>query len=80
MTTGGVPALVKTTKPLLEFETAKKGYLRIPEEFRHFDDFGPTSVRQFVDPPEMLADRTADQWKRDAYGQVQAWLSALDLR
>ena len=77
---GGVEALVRATKPLLEFETAKKGYRHISEKFRHFDDFGPTSVRQFVDRPEMLADRTADQWQRDAFGQVQAWLSALGLR
>ena len=25
-------------------------------------------------------DRTVDQWQQDAFGQVDAWLSALGLR
>ena len=77
---GGIEALVGATEPLLAFETARTGYLHIAEKFRHPDDFGPTSVRQFVDRPEMLEDRTADQWQQDAFGQVDAWLSALGLR
>ena len=77
---GGIEALVGATEPLLAFETARTGYLHIAEKFRHPDDFGPTSVRQFVDRPEMLEDRTADQWQQDAFGQVDAWLSALGVR
>ena len=77
---GGIEALVGATEPLLAFETARTGYLHIAEKFRHPDDFGPTSVRQFVDRPEMLEERTADQWQQDAFGQVDAWLSALGLR
>ena len=50
------------------------------EKFRHLDDFGPTSVRQFVDRPDVLGERTADQWQQDAFGQVNAWLSASGLR
>ena len=50
------------------------------EKFRHRDDFGPTSVRRFVDRPDVLGERTADQWQQDAFGQVAAWLSALGLR
>ena len=76
----GVDALVAETRPLLDFETARKGYLPISEKFRHPDDFGPTSVRQFVDRPDMLGERTADQWQQDAFGQVDAWLSASGLR
>ena len=76
----GIDALVAATGPLLEFETARTGYLHISEKFRHSDDFGPTSVRQFVNRPDMLGDRTADQWQQDAFGQVDAWLSALGLR
>ena len=30
--------------------------------------------------PEMLEERTADQWQQDAFGQVDAWLPALGLR
>ena len=77
---GGIDALVAATAPLLEFETARAGYLHISEKFRHMDDFGPTSVRQFVDRPDMLGERTADQWQQDAFGQVHAWLTALGLR
>ena len=77
---GGVDALVTATRPLLDFETARTGYLRISEKFRHPDDFGPTSVRQFADRPDMLGERTADQWQQDAFGQVDAWLSASGLR
>jgi len=77
---GGIEALVAATEPLLALDTARVGYLHIAEKFRHPEDFGPTLVRQFVDRPEMLAERTAEQWQRDAFGQVDAWLSALGLR
>ncbi len=77
---GGIEALVAETEPLLKFESARTGYLHIADKFRHPDDFGPTSVRQFVDRPDMLEERTADQWQQDAFGQVDAWLSALGLR
>ena len=77
---GGIDALAAETRLLLDVETARTGFLHISENFRHLDDFGPTSVRQFVDRPDMLGNRTADQWQQDAYGQVHAWLSALGLR
>ena len=77
---GGVDALVAVTRPLLEFETARTGYLHISEKFRHLDDFGPTCVRQFVGRPDVLEERTADQWQQDAFGQVDAFLSAPGLR
>ena len=77
---GGVDALVTATRPLLDLETAKTGYLHISGKFRQLEDFGPSSVRQFVDQSEALGGRTADQWQQDAFGQVDAWLSALGLR
>ena len=78
--TVAVDALVAATKPLLGFETARTGYLRISDKFRHPDDFGPTSERRFVDRHDVLGERTADQWQQDAFGQVDAWLSASGLR
>ena len=42
----GLDALVAETKPLLEVDTARKGYLLIAGKFRDVDDFGPTKVRQ----------------------------------
>ena len=77
---GGIAALATATQQLLDCATARTGYLHISEKFRTLDDFGPTSVRQFVDRPDMLGERTADQWQQDAFGQVDAWLSALGLR
>ena len=77
---GGLERLVAATSPLLDVSTAKNGYLGISEKFRHVDDFGPTSVRRFVETSELLGERTADQWQQDAFGQVQAWLTALGLR
>ena len=77
---GGIEPLAEATKPLLEFETARIGYLHISKKFRTPEDFGPMSVKRFVDRPEMLAGRTAEQWQQDAFGQVQAWLSVLELR
>ena len=77
---GGVDALVEETKPLLDVETARTGYLRISEKFRDVNDFGPTSVRQFVEGSAVLGERTADQWQQDAFGQVDVWLSGLGLR
>ena len=77
---GGIEALAVATEPLLEIKTARTGYHHISDKFRHVDDFGPTCVRQFVDQSDMCEERTADQWQQDAFGQVNAWLSALNLR
>ena len=76
---GGLDALVSATTPLLEVDTAKKGYLLIAGKFRDVDDFGPTSVRKFVEGSDALGERTADQWQQDAYGQVGTWLAELGL-
>ncbi len=76
---GGVDALVTATFPTLRVETAKEGYRLIEDKFRTVDDFGPTSVRQFVDGSPLLGGRTADQWQQDAFGQVDARLAGLDL-
>ena len=77
---GGVDALAAATRQLLDCDTARTGYLRISEKFRTLEDFGPTGVRKFVDRPDLLGERTADQWQQDAFGQVNAWLVAIGLR
>ena len=70
--------IAKNIPPLIDkFE---KGYLLISGKFRDVDDFGPTSVRQFVEGSDALGERTADQWQQDAFGQVNAWLTAIGLR
>jgi Nucleotidyl transferase AbiEii toxin, Type IV TA system len=76
---GGHKALAADCKPLLERENAKKGYQCIAEKFKGQEEFGPTSVRKFVEQTNILGERTADQWQTDAFGQVQAWLKELGL-
>ncbi len=77
---GGLDALVAATLPLLDIETAREGYRLISTKFRDVEDFGPTSVRSFVEDSDALDDRTADQWQLDAFGQIDAWLKRIGLR
>ena len=76
----GIEALVEATRPLLEVQSARKGYCLISKKFRNVGDFGPTTVRKFVEGSYLLGGRTADQWQQDAFGQVDAWLRGLGLR
>ena len=77
---GGIDALVEATRLLLDVESAQKGYRLISGKFRDIEDFGPTSVRKFVEGSPLLGGRTGNQWQQDAFGQVDAWLRALGLR
>ena len=77
---GGVDALVRATRPLLDVPSARAGYALIAGIFRDAEDFGPTSVRQFVEGSHLLGQRTPDQWQQDAFGQVDGWLEGLRLR
>ena len=76
----GVGALAEDCRPILADEKGAEGYTYIAEKFDAEDSFGPVSVREFVEESELLGDRTAEQWQRDAFGQVDAWLRALGLR
>ena len=76
----GIDGLVEATRPLLDAPSARSGYSSISEKFRDIDDFGPETVRRFVEGSDALGERTADQWQQDAFGQVDAWLRGLGLR
>ncbi len=76
----GIDALVAATRALLDAESALQGYRLISDKFRHAEDFGPASVRRFVESSHLLGERTADQWQQDAFGQIDAWLRGLGLR
>ncbi len=76
---GGPVALAKDCRELLAYASAEIGYRYILEKFESLDDFGPTCVRKFVEQTDILGERSADQWQRDAFGQVQEWLKALGL-
>lgn len=77
---GGVDALVAATQPFLETPSARDGYSFILNKFRDVDDYGPVTVRRFVEGSDALGDRTADQWQQDAFGQIDAWLRGIRLR
>jgi len=77
---GGIQALAEATGPLMEVESAREGFTLLAGKFESVDGFGPTCVRQFVENSEALGERTAEQWQQDAFGQVNAWLSAIGLR
>lgn len=77
---GGVNAAAEACRPLVANPGAARGYQHIADKFRHVDDYGPTSVRQFVEKTDILGDRTPEQWQQDAFGQVDAWLRQLGLR
>lgn len=76
---GGPEALADACKPLLEHESALRGYQFIAEKFDKLDGYGPDRVRRFVGG-QPIDGRTPDQWQQDAFGQVDAWLRALGLR
>jgi hypothetical protein len=75
----GIDGFAEACKPLLGETSAVEGYRKIAGKFRHFDDFGPTSVRRFVDGSDILGERTVEEWQQDALGQVQGWLAAIGL-
>lgn len=77
---GGPEALAEACQPLLEHDSGIAGYQFIANKFDAVEGFGPTCVRRFVEGHQVLAERTADQWQQDAFGQVDAWLRALGLR
>lgn len=75
----GIDGLVAACKPLLGEASAQEGYAKIAGKFRTFEDFGPYSVRRFVEGSDILDGRSPDEWQQDAFGQVQAWLNAMGL-
>lgn len=77
--TGGVEALAEECRPLLVEEEAKKAFENIAEKFRDIDDFGPATVRKFVEGSEALGDMTPEQIQTDAFMQVKRWCELLGL-
>jgi hypothetical protein len=76
----GIPALAEACRPVLNEPEGREGYGYIDGKFGAFDDYGPTSVRKFVEETDVLQERTPDQWQQDAFGVVDRWLKELGLR
>ncbi|WP_235068169.1 nucleotidyl transferase AbiEii/AbiGii toxin family protein [Asticcacaulis sp. YBE204] len=75
----GLEALAEACQPVLAHKSGAAGYVYIAGKFRELEDYGPTSVRLFVEDTAVLDGRTSDQWQQDAYGQVTAWLKLMGL-
>ena len=72
---GGTKALAKACIPLIKEEEAKVAYENSADKFRSRDDFGPKTVRQFLEgSPEKWGEMTLDQIQNDAYFSVSEWI------
>ncbi|MEK7668549.1 MAG: hypothetical protein AAB409_07865 [Gemmatimonadota bacterium] len=76
---GGWERLAEASRPLLSDPVARSGYDHIAGKFRNIEDFGPTTVRRFVEESAALGEMTPDQVQTDAFMQVSAFLRALGL-
>jgi len=74
---GGPALLAADCRPLLGDSAARTGYQNIAGKFRAEDDYGPATVRMFLEGSALLGGMTPEQIEVDAYRQVRAWLDAL---
>jgi hypothetical protein len=83
---GGPRMLATACRALLQEEAAdtepdvaRKGYEQIAAKFQSSEDYGPTTVRRFLEESSVLGDMSPEQLQVDAYRQVDAFIQALDL-
>jgi len=78
---GGIEALAEECQPLLEEDEARQAYESIAEKFRYEGDFGPVTVRQFLEnSPDKCGDMTPEQIQTDAYVRVSKWCKLLGIK
>lgn len=78
---GGVDVLADACRPLLEEDEARVAYMNIADKFRDESDFGPTTVRRFLEnSPDKCGDMTPDQIQNDAYLRISKWCELLGLK
>lgn len=73
----GPPALAEACSPLLDEFGKSFGY--IAQRWRRYEDYGPLTVRQFLEPYPFMGDLHGDPLQRGAFEQVRAWLDALKI-
>jgi len=77
---GGIESLVEVCRPLLDEPEVKEAYVNIADKFRSLGDFGPETVRRFLeDSPEKCGGMTPEQIQNDAYLRVNEWVVKLGL-
>lgn len=75
---GGPTALAEACMPLLGNDVVRKGYEHIAGKFRHEADFGPVTIRIFLEESSGLGEMTPDQVQTDAFMRVSAWLRLMN--
>lgn len=77
---GGPSQLGGDCRVLLDDEVAREGFGLLASKFRNRDDFGPQTVRRFLDDaPTEFTDLDPEQVQTDAFGQIDAFLKALGI-
>lgn len=74
-----IDALAAECMRLIADPIALTGFRYISSKFRREDDYGPTSVRTFLEDSGSFADMTPEQVQVDAYRQVHALLFRMGL-
>lgn len=77
---GGPAALAAECAKLLGDEVARKGYEHIAAKFRRAEDFGPKTVRLFLEESAALGEMTPEQVQTDAFMQVSDLLKRIGLQ
>lgn len=78
---GGIEALADACAPLLVEDEARQAYVNIAEKFRDENDFGPVTVRRFLEnSSDKCGDMTPEQVQTDAYLRVSKWCELLGLK
>ena len=78
---GGIEALADACKPLMDEDEARQAFINIAEKFREESDFGPITVRRFLEnSPDKCGDMTPDQIQADAYLRVSKWCQLLGIK
>lgn len=73
----GPVAVAKACEPIMDDPIARESFKAIASKFRDVSDYGPVTVRRFLEGSAQMAGMTPDQLQNDAYQQVHAWLAAL---
>ena len=75
----GFAALAVECKKLIGDPKALQAFLNIASKFIRADDFGPQTVRQFIEGSNAFDGMTPEQVQEDAYRQVSAFIKELGI-
>ncbi len=76
---GGPAALAAECVKLADDLVAQRGYEHIAGKFRNDNDFGPVTVRMFLEESAARGDMSPEQVQTDAFMQVSALLRGIGL-